>query len=221
MAESHQDRRDRDQAELVELRNRLREDVEGLAVDLLGEPSSRSGAELRFGRQGSLSVVIGRSKRGTWFSHEAGEGGDLLGLIRHARACSFPDALDFARRWVGMPEAERSTARRSAKRYKPEPANDTDDTAEKRRLAVLLAGMVRPIAGTPAARYLAGRGIAALPCRRWGGSLPCRLPIIRRCATVATLAGCPSSCGTMNSSAAWWRWRPMRAGCLVRFSGRF
>ena len=42
MAESHQDRRDRDQAELVELRNRLREDVEGLAVDLLGEPSSRS-----------------------------------------------------------------------------------------------------------------------------------------------------------------------------------
>ena len=65
--ESHQDRRDRDQAELVELRNRLREDVEGLAVDLLGEPSSRSGAELRFGRQGSLSVVIGRSKRGTWF----------------------------------------------------------------------------------------------------------------------------------------------------------
>jgi phage/plasmid primase-like uncharacterized protein len=169
MAESHQDRRDRDQAELVELRNRLRTDVEGLALDLLGEPSSRSGAELRFGRQGSLSVVIGRSKRGTWFSHEAGEGGDLLALIQHARSCSFPEALDFARRWVGMPEAERSTARRSAKRHKPEPANDTDDTAAKRRLAVLLAGMVRPIAGTPAERYLAGRGIAApaLPTLGW------------------------------------------------------
>ena len=41
-----------------------------VARALLGEPSSSTRAELRFGRRGSLSVDL---RRGVWHDHEAGE----------------------------------------------------------------------------------------------------------------------------------------------------
>ena len=49
-----------------------------VAVALLGEPSSRTGRELRYGRRGSLSVDLAG---GRWFDHEAGEGGGVVELV--------------------------------------------------------------------------------------------------------------------------------------------
>ena len=55
--------------------------AEEIAVTLLGEPSSRSRRELRWGRHGSIWLGCTGEKRGRWHDHERGEGGDLLDLI--------------------------------------------------------------------------------------------------------------------------------------------
>ena len=55
----------------AELRARMPE----LCVELLGKPRFRAGREWRWGRKGSLSVIIAGTKAGVWFDHEAGDGG--------------------------------------------------------------------------------------------------------------------------------------------------
>ena len=46
---------------------------------LLGEPTQKRGDEWRYGSRGSLSINLAN---GTWFDHEANEGGGVLDLIR-------------------------------------------------------------------------------------------------------------------------------------------
>jgi AAA domain len=57
--------------------------IEPVARELLGEPNRAmsSKKELRFGSRGSLSIDL---EKGTWFDHEAGEGGGTLDLITRA-----------------------------------------------------------------------------------------------------------------------------------------
>ena len=56
--------------------------MEDIVVELLGEPNGRpedrKRADLRFGKQGSMSVNL---DKGTWYSHEDGEGGGVIDLI--------------------------------------------------------------------------------------------------------------------------------------------
>ena len=59
----------------------LRVEVQMVATSLLGPPAQVTHAELRWGRRGSLSIVIKGHKRGLWFDHERGIGGDMLDLI--------------------------------------------------------------------------------------------------------------------------------------------
>ena len=61
-----------------------------VALALLGEPSSTTGRELRFGRRGSLSVDL---QRGCWFDHEAGTGGGVLDLVMREQNCDRAGAL--------------------------------------------------------------------------------------------------------------------------------
>ena len=65
-----------------------------VARALLGEPTSRTRSELRYGRRGSLSV---RLDSGTWFDFEAGEGGGVLDLVRRELQCDTAAALA----WIG------------------------------------------------------------------------------------------------------------------------
>ena len=53
--------------------------MEPVARRLLGEPTSSTKDELRFGTKGSLSVDL---KKGVWKSFETDEGGGCLDLIR-------------------------------------------------------------------------------------------------------------------------------------------
>src|SRR5262245_61157851 len=52
-----------------------------VARELLGEPNRHlsSRTELRFGHRGSLSVDL---TKGTWFDHEANEGGGVVDLLK-------------------------------------------------------------------------------------------------------------------------------------------
>jgi hypothetical protein len=89
--------------DLAPIRAALSAGMNDFARYLCGEPNRRMSnrRELRFGRKGSLAVVIAGPKAGSWCNHETDEGGGPLDLIMVARECSFRDALDFAQDFLG------------------------------------------------------------------------------------------------------------------------
>ena len=56
-----------------------------IGPSLLGEPTSKSPREMRWGRRGSFSLRLSGTNSGCWYDHEAGEGGDLLDLLGRER----------------------------------------------------------------------------------------------------------------------------------------
>lgn len=124
--------------------------IADIARELVGAaPSGRSRDALRFRRRGSLSVAVAGPERGRWYDHEAGIGGDALGLIAHLRQCPMRDALDWARRWSGGAVAPRVV--------RPEPVRPAPGTAT---LARALWREAVPARGTLVETYLRGRGLA-------------------------------------------------------------
>src|SRR4051794_4817594 len=79
-----------------------------LAVELLGPPNRAMSRrnEDRYGRNGSLVVHTGGSRKGRWKDFETGEGGDLLSLIRREKGLSFSGAIDWARDFLGWSSRE-------------------------------------------------------------------------------------------------------------------
>lgn len=59
----------------------LRAHVPELVEDVMGPASIQSPREWRWGRQGSLSIIIAGAKTGVWFDHELGEGGGFVDLV--------------------------------------------------------------------------------------------------------------------------------------------
>lgn len=79
----------------------LANNIEQVCQALDVKPSSTSNNDLRFGRRGSLSVVNSGPKRGSFFDHEHGLGGDALDLVKHLKQCSTKDALKWAKAFLG------------------------------------------------------------------------------------------------------------------------
>jgi hypothetical protein len=64
--------------------------LEPIVQHLLGEPNRRlSTKEERFGARGSLSID---PEKGTWFDHEANEGGGMLNLVTRETGLVAPSA---------------------------------------------------------------------------------------------------------------------------------
>jgi putative DNA primase/helicase len=165
------------------------------AVVLLGEPNRAmsSKRELRFGRHGSLSVVISGPKAGMWHDHQIGSGGDMISLIMRERGGAFRDAVDYAQQLVGGARREESP--------RPRSAQADDDGERNRQNALDIWSRATPIAGTPAHSYLAARGLHNLPagadgealrfhpsCPYQGGRRPCMLSLLRDIKTNAARA---------------------------------
>lgn len=142
--------------ELDALRDELAAKVEDLALVLLGEPNralSRK-SEWRWGRKGSLALVVRGRKRGLWSDHENGsEGGDLFGLIRRQRGGSFGDAVAWARDFMRIPAPERVARRPQPQRTTSRQAKE-DDAPKRIARAKQFATEAEPLDGTPAERYL-------------------------------------------------------------------
>jgi Toprim domain len=127
-----------------------------IAIALLGEPNRplSSRRELRFGRKGSLAVVIEGQKSGRWYDHEAGVGGDLINLIQRMRGATFHEGVAYAEQFIGSAPTLATT---------PAPAvcarSTEDDSRRNERRAGNLWREAGPIGGTHAARYLEWRHV--------------------------------------------------------------
>ncbi len=146
---------------------RLAERITELARELAGaEPTSRGGTEWRFGRRGSLAVMVAGPKRGGWFDNEAGCGGDALGLVAHLRHTPMREAFRWALAWLGeapvhrRPEvARRPVAPPEAPHGASTEAGKDDGKKWSRDLADRLWREAVPPAGTMVEAYLASRGL--------------------------------------------------------------
>jgi hypothetical protein len=72
--------------------------AEQVAIALLGKPSRMTRRELRFGNRGSLALCRDGNKRGIWFDHERGEGGDMLHLLAREYGVRLGEAIRIAER---------------------------------------------------------------------------------------------------------------------------
>lgn len=97
----------------------LRARVPELAVELMGRPSFRTRQEWRWGRKGSLSMVIAGAKAGVWFDHEAGQGGGFADLVVRHLGLSRRDGLDWIAERIGMEHRPRPTRPRATPRPAP------------------------------------------------------------------------------------------------------
>ena len=173
--------------DLDELKQALMDRAELLVNEILGQrpnPHLSSYKQLRWGTKGSFAFEVSGPNTGLWFDHELGEGGDLLTLIQH-RMCggNFPQALHWARRWLGWPpsgptvHAKQKSAPR-AKDYgiKPSQINEAIASDESNRItsANQIWNSSRPVEMDSAGdRYLRiTRGI--LPNGPWPKSIQYR-----------------------------------------------
>ena len=121
---------------------------------LLGEPSQRGREAWRFRAKGSLAVVVAGPKRGAWHDHEAGRGGDALGLIAHLNGQPMRTAFHWAMAWLGEDRREAPRAQPLMPALSREPPATLD-------LARRIWRESSAAAGSPVEAYLRSRGLSA------------------------------------------------------------
>ncbi|MCX7370988.1 MAG: toprim domain-containing protein [Alphaproteobacteria bacterium] len=167
--------------DLPEVNARLAANMEAMARHLIGtEPTHRGRETWRFRAKGSLAVVVAGARRGEWMDHEAGQGGDALGLVAHMLHMPMRDAYRWALAWLGDGPAPSAPA-------KPETPPARAVAPDTLDLARRVWRERQPIDGTPAAAYLASRGLRPEPgaplayhpaCPRGGEKLPAMLALM-------------------------------------------
>lgn len=141
-----------------ELARRLGEDAEAVCREYLSN-GRRVGnhwmvGDVRNTRGRSMHVRLktnAKGPAGKWVDEANSEFGDLLDVIRESCGLvEFRDVADEARRFLAMPRPQPQI---SGADHQPAAARGSPDAARR------LFAMSRPILGTLAERYLAGRGI--------------------------------------------------------------
>ena len=156
-----------------EVRVALKQHAEELFRAAFGEPTNPRWHEWR-DRKGKISMEMQGEKRGTWNDFSGDGGGDLFDLVAVTRfgllkaTDSFPKVLEEAARMCGMAtgrEAWRGFPKASPA-PQPEKARDVDDRDKRDWNAAKVIAVIdgiRPAEETPAAAYLARRGVTDLP----------------------------------------------------------
>ena len=172
------------------IKEALTDRADSLFREIWGEPDRPSAREWRARADNALWMDM-QAKRGSWANHKTGEKGDIFdffavhicGLSRASD--DFPRVLEEAASWLGMDTAapfDRAAlkARQAARRIEAEKAEATEARAKTATVAELRR-QAQHIAGSPAAAYLAKRGITAecwpdalayMPPVRGAGVLP-------------------------------------------------
>jgi len=139
--------------------------AEQIATAVLGDPSSRTRRQLRYGTHGSLALDIAGPKAGLFFDFETGEGGDVIDLVKRECGVGFVEARTFCEQITGgIIPLNRAT---------PAP-RPVDDGEEKRKgWALNTWKQTEPIGGTPGEAYFVNTrkiDLGSIPldhCLRW------------------------------------------------------
>lgn len=152
-----------------ELARRLGEHAEAVCREYLSN-GHRSGnywmvGDVRNTRGRSMHVrlkAVGGKAAGKWVDESSGEHGDLLDVIElSCGLVDFREVADEARRFLSMPLPSPQPAPQPlGAQRQPAASRGSPDAARR------LFAMSQPIVGTPAERYLAGRGILLSPRER-------------------------------------------------------
>jgi hypothetical protein len=126
-----------------------------LVADLLSS-GKKDGREWRVGSitneaGQSLAVHLQGQKAGLWFDFATQEKGDALDLVRASLGTDIAGALAWSRRWLGIDDGAAEVPRRPA-------TNSVELEPDPERWRHPW-GAACPIGGTPAATYLAARGL--------------------------------------------------------------
>jgi hypothetical protein len=153
-------------ADAAEIARMLASRMATLAPELLPN-GRREGNEWRVGSihgepGRSMAVRINGAKRGRWADFASGESGDALDLVAHVMFRGHKaQAMAWARAWLGLghdaPHITPAERRAADERREAEAAREAE--ARRRAAVRLFLGARECIANTPAADYLAGRGI--------------------------------------------------------------
>jgi putative DNA primase/helicase len=135
----------------------LADRISSLAPELL-PGGHREGREWRAGNVNgeagsSLGVHLAGHKAGIWSDFATGAAGDALDLVRASLGCDVPEAMAWARRWLGIEEGD---AALPTPPLSPKPVKLA--AADPERWGHTW-GVARPISGTRADAYLAARGL--------------------------------------------------------------
>lgn len=153
----------------TQIKESLADRAESLFREAWGEPERPNARGWR-ARESSALWMDMQAARGRWADHKTGQKGDILDFFA-VQFCGldkagddFPRVLEDAARWAGIEAAEtfdRSEleARQAARRIEAEKAEKAEARAKAATIAKLRQ-QAQPIPETPAAAYLAGRGIA-------------------------------------------------------------
>ena len=153
----------------TQIKDALTDRAESLFREAWNEPEKPSARHWR-ARDSSARWMDMQAQRGRWQDHKTGEKGDILDFVAvqfcglKAARDDFPRVLAEAARWAGIEAAEpfdraELEARQAARRIEAEKA----EAAEARAKAATVAKLRRQAQAmprSPAAAYLAGRGIA-------------------------------------------------------------
>jgi putative DNA primase/helicase len=137
---------------IAEIARALASRAEDISVALLGEPTSRSRNEYRWGKRGSLWLNRSGADRGRWYDHERGEGGDLLDLIVREHGVRLADAIRIAESdYLG--NALAPMRQLVPRRPRPSAPAVTNDAETRSKIALRIWRETVPIAGTLAECY--------------------------------------------------------------------
>jgi putative DNA primase/helicase len=137
---------------VAEVARALANRAEDISIGLLGEPSSKSRNEYRWGKRGSLWLNRSGANRGRWYDHEHGVGGDLLDLIVRECGVQLGDAIRIAERdYLG--NALAPLQQLAPRRPQPSAPAATDNAEARIKAALRIWGETVPLAGTLAERH--------------------------------------------------------------------
>ena len=155
------------------VREALRARADDLFREAFGQPVRPNASEWRAKANEGIAMQMRGEKRGLWRDHTAGIGGDPLDLAARifcgldSAKSDFPRVLREAAGWAGItpdhaPDPDRIAAHRK-ERERAAAAEEARDAKRRAELVREIAARAVPVAGTPAAFYLAGRGLTDVP----------------------------------------------------------